>query len=73
MSIVSRVARPTLAVARSARAVRYAHFENVAGHTIPGGSKNKLGLSLRIISYSVIGFGLPFLAAKWQMDKAGSS
>jgi hypothetical protein len=27
--LVTRAARPTLAVARSARAVRFAHFENV--------------------------------------------
>ncbi|BEI85769.1 hypothetical protein CcaverHIS002_0600560 [Cutaneotrichosporon cavernicola] len=68
---VTRAARPTLAAARSARAVRFAHFENVTDQTIPGGSKKTTGFALRMIVFGLVGAGLPFAAAKFQMAKAG--
>ncbi|KLT46371.1 hypothetical protein CC85DRAFT_281461 [Cutaneotrichosporon oleaginosum] len=66
---VARAARPTLAAARL-RAVRFAHFENVVDQTIPGGSKNRTMFTIRFITFTAVGSGLPFIVWKWQEYKA---
>ncbi|BEI81917.1 hypothetical protein CcaverHIS002_0210770 [Cutaneotrichosporon cavernicola] len=71
MSMILRAA--PLRVARNAAArqqVRYAHFENVVDKTIPGVTRNAARFVPKFLTYITIGFGLPFYAAHWQIEKA---
>ncbi|WVF69002.1 hypothetical protein IAT40_003776 [Kwoniella sp. CBS 6097] len=54
----------------SRQQVRGVHFENVVDHTIPTDVKNKPLLAIKIIIFSVVGFGTPFYAARWQIQKS---
>ncbi|GMK59285.1 hypothetical protein CspeluHIS016_0703000 [Cutaneotrichosporon spelunceum] len=64
-----RVARNTVA----RQQVRHAHFENVVDKTIPVNVTNKVTFLLKLSTYVVCGFGLPFAAAKWQMKRAAGA
>ncbi|OCF39548.1 cytochrome c oxidase subunit 7c [Kwoniella heveanensis CBS 569] len=63
---------------RSARAfnvanrqqVRGVHFENVVDHTLPTDVKNKPLLAAKIIIFATLGFGTPFYAARWHIQKS---
>ncbi|WVQ85059.1 hypothetical protein IAT38_007223 [Cryptococcus sp. DSM 104549] len=54
----------------AARQVRYVHVENVVDHTLPTNVTNKAWLGAKMIVFGVTGFGLPFIAASWQLSKS---
>ncbi|EJT51740.1 hypothetical protein A1Q2_02970 [Trichosporon asahii var. asahii CBS 8904] len=63
MSMLLRAAPLRVAARRQAFQVRNAHFENVVDHTIPGNTRNKAGMAAKMITYTICGFGLPFVSA----------
>ncbi|WWD18654.1 hypothetical protein CI109_103107 [Kwoniella shandongensis] len=57
---------PTGAVRQQARGV---HFENVVDHTIPTSVTNKYWFGTKLAIYATLGFGSPFYAAYWHLNK----
>ncbi|WWC88645.1 uncharacterized protein L201_003558 [Kwoniella dendrophila CBS 6074] len=72
MSMLLRSAplRAAKALPRAQQQVRAAHFENVVDHTLPTNVTNKPWLAIKLITFSVVGFGTPFYAARWQIQKS---
>ncbi|KAK8858759.1 hypothetical protein IAR55_002988 [Kwoniella newhampshirensis] len=57
----------TPAIRQQARGV---HFENVVDHTIPTSVTNKYWFGTKITIFAVTGFGMPFYAAYWHLNKS---
>ncbi|CAK9782830.1 hypothetical protein CC85DRAFT_303187 [Cutaneotrichosporon oleaginosum] len=71
MSMLVRAAPLRAArVAAARQQVRFAHFENVVDKTIPTSVNNKFGLAAKMGIYITCGFGLPFFASWYQIQKA---
>ncbi|KAL0240574.1 hypothetical protein I308_106371 [Cryptococcus tetragattii IND107] len=72
---MSLLSQSTLRAARTLKTpqqVRSVHFENVVDHTLPTDVKNKYFLAAKIITFGVLGFGTPFYAAYWHINKASA-
>ncbi|KAK4688114.1 cytochrome c oxidase subunit 7c, partial [Tremellales sp. Uapishka_1] len=78
MSIMLRSAAPlraarALPINSARQQIRGVHFENVVDHALPTSVKNKYWLATKIVTYGTVGFGLPFFAAYWHVNKLGGA
>ncbi|OXC69998.1 hypothetical protein AYX13_01343 [Cryptococcus neoformans] len=70
MSLLARSTRAARTL-RTPQQVRSVHFENVVNHTLPTDVTNKYFLAAKIITFGVLGFGTPFYAAYFHLNKSG--
>ncbi|KAI9634677.1 uncharacterized protein MKK02DRAFT_37554 [Dioszegia hungarica] len=73
MSILARASLRAARVAVPRQQIRSMHVDNVVDHALPTNVTNKPWLAAKIIIYGCTGFGLPFYAAHWHMQKAGAA
>ncbi|RSH78372.1 uncharacterized protein EHS24_002097 [Apiotrichum porosum] len=75
MSMLLRTAplRAARVARQQAQQARGVHFENKVDHAMPTNVTNKPWLAAKLAIYTVAGFGLPFFASWFHIQKAAGN